>query len=309
LPSQEVDFPSVGVGSADTGAVTFRQILVGPISLDKLTINDFDGAFQYSSGVLEGVRLEIAITPWISYWFEVGFDTFWGSWVTLFGSPNPSTQTFSTIDPGPFSLPPITLGNGKLTIKSKKITLGPLKMTPRPISSSGGAPSVNAIQTGGMTMKNVDVPTGLPALFGLTLPVPNPMGSESANIEDAQIISVSAERVSLPPITFDAVSAQNIQLDDVEADGFQAKGTGSASTDWWPDSPPSGDANGFGFQLGVDVAVTITVSKITMSGLNGAVDASLATTSPLRMSITIQGIDVDGIQVNKIQLPTVDLKV
>jgi hypothetical protein len=297
LPSQGIEVPSATVGSVRTGRTAIQEVLVGQVTIDEVRLDNCSGDFNYKSGTLEKAQMDIRLEPSVDYWWGVSIDIFWDT----IGFGGQGTIPLPAIDTGMIDLGDLGIAGGKLNFDMKKITFGPFRLTPSPIREV----EVESVTAREVSLKSVAMTTSLPAL-GLTLPVPNPAGSETAKVAVMQVGEASARSISLPPLSFRQIRAPNISADAMKADGFTAAGSKTVSTGWVPSGP---DGTGFGVRLSVDVKVTLKAAKLDIKGLSGEVAVDSASTSRFSMSLSMNEVYVDGMDMQPLQVPTIDLEV
>ncbi len=266
--------------------------------MNQITLNGFKGVFNYGSGVMKNAQMEIIIKPYIDYWWGVCIDL----WVDEYCVGGSGSVELGTINTGWSNLGNVAIKAGSLSLDVAQTTFGPFKVTPLPIGGKEQMLTVSSIKANEITMKNTSMSTGLPAVLGIDLPVPNPMGPQSIDIENMQMRQFTTEGIRVPPITFKDVEASNIKMDSVESGGFEANGSFSKSTGW-------ANLVFVGFRLRVEVESKLKASNLTMKNLSGKVDVDNVVSSGFTMSMSLNGINVAGLRINDFEIPTIQLEV
>ncbi len=298
MSSQEIKFPISKIGSSEGGVTTIQQAYIGPIVVNQIKLNGFKGLFNYGSGVMKDTQMDIVIKPYIDYWWGIcidfGFDEY------CYG--DSGSVGLGTIDTGWSSLGDVAIKAGALSLDVAQTTFGPFKVTPLPVGGKEQMLTVSSIKATGISMNNTSMPTGLPAVLGMDIPVPNPMGPKSIDIESMQMRQFTTEGIRVPPMTFKDVEASNIKMDSAESGGFEATGSFTKSTGW-------ANFTFVGFRLRVEVTSKLKASKLTMKNLSGNVDVDTVESSGFTMSMNLSGINVAGLRINDFEIPTIELEV
>jgi hypothetical protein len=284
--------PSSQIASSTTGPATIQQVVVRPVTINSVTMKNFIGNFNYDSGTMVDAEIKIVLKLHLDYWWGVCIDVFFDTYcVGDNGSVN-----LGTIDTGWNSLGNLAVAGGKLALNVNQTTFGPFKMSPQPTKPV----SVESIRAEEISMTNTAISTGAPALLGVSIPVPNVLGNPSIDTDDMEISQFSTDSIRMPPMSFEQIQAANIRMDSAESDGFQAGGSFTEATDWL-------NLAFVGFRLRVDITSTLKASKLVMNGLTGDVSVKSTDLSNFEMSMTLDGVDVQGLQINNINAPTVDI--
>jgi hypothetical protein len=298
LPSQEVKFPTSKIGSSETGITTIQQALIGPIVVNQIQLNGFKGLFNYGSGLMENTQMDLIIKPYIDYWWGVCIDL----WVDDYCVGDSGSVSLGTIDTGWSSLGDVAIKAGALSLDIDQTTFGPFKLTPLPIGGKEQMLTVSSIKANEIFMKNTSMSTGLPSVLGLDIPLPNPMGPQTVNVERVNMNQFATDGIRVPPMSFRDVEASNIQMDSVKSGSFEATGSFSKSTGWV-------NFVFVGFRLRVDIVSKLKASKLTMKNLSGKVNVNNVGSSGFTMSMNLRGINVAGLKINNFEIPTIDLEV
>lgn len=298
MSSQEIRFPTSKIGSSEGGITTIQQAVIGQIVVNQIQLNGFKGVFNYSSGIMEDTQMELIIKPYIDYWWGVCIDLL----VDDYCVGDSGSVGLGTIDTGWSNLGDVAIKAGALSLDVAQTTFGPFKLTPLPIGGKEQMLTVSSIKANGISMKNTSMSTGLPSVLGMSLPIPNPMGPQSLDVESMSMKQFAADGIRVPPMTFRDVEASNIKMDSVKSGGFEATGVFSKSTGW-------ADFVFVGFRLRVDITSKLRASKLTMNNLSGKVDVNSVQSSGFTMAMNLNGINLAGLKINDFEIPTIELEV
>lgn len=293
LPYQEIEIPSSQIGSADAGPLSIREVQVGQVSIDKVTMKNFSGKFDYNSGTMENTEVRVVLQLHLDYWWGVCIDIGFGNWCT---GDNGSVG-LGTIDTKWTSLGDVAIAGGQLALDVNQTSFGPFSISPQPLYGT----RVASVQADNIAMKNTRLTTSMPAVLGLKIPIPNPMGASSIDADDVAIGNFSTRGIMIPPLSFRDMHASNVSMDTAESDGFEADASFSEATNWV-------NLEFVGFRLRTDITTSLKASKIKMNGLKGDVSVGSADTSGFTMAMTLEGVDVAGLQINQVKAPTLDLE-
>ncbi|MBI2126748.1 MAG: hypothetical protein HYU02_05485 [Thaumarchaeota archaeon] len=300
MSSQEIKIPNSKIESSQSSRVSIQRAVVGQIRIDQVTLNGFKGNFNYNSGMMSNTQIKIVIKPYLDYWWGVCIGLPWPFDDVCVG--DDGSVSFGTIDMGWSNLGNVSIAGGQLLLDVAQTTFGPFNMTPLPLGGKDQPITAASVQTNDIRMEDTSMSTGLPSVLGLDLPVPNPMGPQSVNIKKTTIAQLLTEGMRIPPMGFTGIDAKNVKMDKAESGGFQAQGTFTKSTSWL-------NLTFVGFRLRFEITSILKASKITMNGLSGNVQVQSALTSAFNMSLNLSGIEINGLKINKFQVPAIVLEV
>jgi len=298
--SSDIVFPNSKISSSQAGPISIEEIAVGPIEISRLSLTNFKGAFNYQSGVMKNLQLNLKISPYVDWWIKVSVDLGWP-----FGTVDIIDESghvnLPSIDTGWSGLGDMNIDPGNMNMSIKEATFGPFKLNPAPIK---GDISVRSINVNRINMINTKLPmTGIPAIPGLNLQMPNPMKPMNPSIQETQMQSFQSTGITLPSMTFSDIQALNVQMDQAQSGKLYAK-TQSGNI-------PLGGVSLAGFAgvtLGVKIQTQMQADNLTFNDLNGNVTTDSAVASGFTMNLDINGIIMCYLKLIGYSMPTIEIE-
>jgi hypothetical protein len=298
LSSQGIVFPTSEIASSDAAQIEVNEIIVGPITIEKVTIEGFGGNFAYKSGLMKNTQMRLVVEPILDWWVGICIDYFFGSFcVGTNGS-----WGFGSIDTGWVDLGDVSIAAGSMEFDINRTTFGPFTMTPKPVKPVQiGNEDIRAMNVSRINMKDTEIPTGKPSL-GLNLPLPNMIGPTNANVQETTMDDMSTSGILMPNgMAFANITAKNVSMDEARSGNLNVSSSFSKATGWV-------DLGILGFRLRFNVTSTLRADNLIFQGLSGKWECNSAEVSGFKMDMDMKGITINNLKLNDYSIPVIEVK-
>lgn len=204
-----VTAPALDVQQANLQTIDIGQVLIGPITVGDLVLNNADFSMAAAQGVLQNVSVTIRIHVTVEWHVHVGMP----DWI-------PDINIGDTYDLGTFSFGPINVGN--ITIPGlNNIHLHVPSLTAQNMTATTAPASLqvqNAIADR-VHVQNATLPSAGFTIAGLTLNsvAGNNITLPAAQVDQATVQHIHGTPISVPSFTVTGVNLPSAQIPDASS--------------------------------------------------------------------------------------------